>query len=64
VYRGVAAAWRGRGLLLKKRSGSHLASRHPVDCVVHEEYGYVFSSVCGVDYLGGAYGRKVTIALI
>jgi hypothetical protein len=41
-----------------------LTSGHPVNCVVDEDDGYIFSSVGGVNDFGHADGGQVAVTLI
>ena len=61
---GPASPGRGGTVLANERGGSHLAARHSVDGVVHEEDADFFAAICGVNDFRGADGGEIAITLI
>ncbi len=61
---GVAAVGGRLGHLVRQARGGHLAARHAVDGVVHEDDGDVLAARGRVDRLGHADGRQVAVRLV
>ena len=42
----------------------HLSAGHAIDAVIYKYYCYIFTAICGVNYLGCAYSGEIAVALI